>query len=709
MLALFALAGAQVGGFAMSEIPGNAPKDAVMARPAEIDAVLAWAEQSFVGPKMTSPQTDALLIPIAPPFSFVCGGEPSSEVLNRGAHEIVQEQEKDRTQIVAYYSDPKTGLRVTAEVSVFKEYPAVDWVLNFENTGSTDTPIIENVNACDLRLATGDAAKPAVLHRLQGDACGPQSFMPYDTELKPGERIDMAPSGGRSSNTTAFPFFNFQYGDEGLIAAIGWSGQWKAGFDRGADTGASVSGSERSGDPQTRFTAGMEKTHLVLHPGEKIRTPRIVLMRWTGDFANAQNRFRRLVLFNYCPRIDGAPVKLPIALQDFDRYMRRPGWATEQGQIESARAAASMGCDTYWFDAGWFVGDFPNGVGNWFCKPKEFPHGLRPLADECHKLGMKLVIWFEPERVAPDTQIAKEHPEFVLRQAQDAQGVGLFNLGNPDARKWLTDLLSSRISEYGIDIYRNDFNIDPLPFWRANDAPDRQGMSEIRYVEGHYAMWDELRARHPGLWIDNCASGGRRIDIETCMRSVPLWRSDTCCAPNHQTWDQAQNCAIAQYVPLFTGAAWSPDAYTTRSAATGGAICQFGYLDDGFSMALAIETVAEIKATRKYWYGDIYPLTPITVAPDQMIAWQLHRADLDEGMVLAFRREQSPYLAIKPKLRGLDPSKTYELTFIDDAREKTVRAISGKELTDTGLELRLPNQGSSLLVFYRLKVGKSKS
>lgn len=52
-------------------------------------------------------------------------------------------------------------------------------------------------------------------------------------------------------------------------------------------------------------------------------------------------------------------------------------------------------------------------------------------------------------------------------------------------------------------------------------------MTEIRFVEGHYAMWDELREKNPGLWIDNCAGGGRRIDLEMCMRSVPLWRSDT--------------------------------------------------------------------------------------------------------------------------------------------------------------------------------------
>ena len=144
-------------------------------------------------------------------------------------------------------------------------------------------------------------------------------------------------------------------------------------------------------------------------------------------------------------------------------------------------------------------------------------------------MGLKFLLWFEPERVVTNTAIAREHPEFLLKGGNSS----LYNLGDPAARRWLTDLLSKRITEFGLDTYRNDFNIDPLGFWRANDAPDRQGISEIRYIEGLYAMWDELLAKHPGLWIDNCASGGRRIDIEMISRSVNLWRSDTGCAPGH--------------------------------------------------------------------------------------------------------------------------------------------------------------------------------
>lgn len=663
----------------MSDISVVAPNDAVMAKPAEIGQMQNWVEASFGLGKQS--KVDLLLMPTEMPFSFTYGGKPSFELMPTWNNTVERKEEKDRTRVISHWTDPESGLQVTAEVIAFKQYPAVDWLLRFENTGKADTPIIENVNACDVQLAT--SSKPAILHRLQGDACGESSFAPYDTIISPGDKIDMAPVGGRSSNTTAFPFFNFECDGQGMIAAIGWSGQWCAEFDRT--------------DNSTRFTAGMEQIHLTLHPGEAIRSPRIVLLHWTGSLTDAQNRFRRLVLFHYCPKIDGKLITLPIALQNFDRYIKRPGWATEAGQIESAKAAAEMGCDTYWFDAGWFPGDFPNGIGNWFPKPVEFPHGLKPLGDECKKLGLKFVLWFEPERVHEGTMIYNDHPDLYMEIGGKDQ---LFKLGDPAARRWLTDLLSSRISEYGVDIYRNDFNQNPLPFWRENDAPDRQGMTEIRYVEGHYAMWDELREKHPGLWIDNCASGGRRIDIETLSRSIPLWRSDTCCSPNHPVWDQAQNCAIAQYVPLFTGASWNAEAYTSRSIATGGAICEWGYLDDGFSMALAKQSIKEIKATRKYWYGDIYPLTPITIAPDKIIAWQLHRADLDEGMVLAFRRETCPDAAITPKLSGLDSHKTYRVELIDDARAKTVSEVSGKQLA-AEIEMKLAKPSSSLLLLYK--------
>jgi len=215
-------------------------------------------------------------------------------------------------------------------------------------------------------------------------------------------------------------------------------------------------------------------------------------------------------------------------------------------------------------------------------------------------------------------------------------------------------------------------------------------------------LWDDLRARHPGLWIDNCASGGRRIDLETMMRSVPLWRSDTGCGPGHADWDQVQALGLSQYVPLFTACSWDPNAYTVRSAATGGAITQFDYLNPQFPLEKARAALQEVKRNQPFWYGDFYPLTRAAAGPDVLAAWQLHRADLDAGIVLAFRRSDCPYPVLQTALRGLHPGKRYAVQFIDESRHAKTRTLTGRELL-ANFELRIPERGTSLLVRYQPK------
>lgn len=623
------------------------------------------------------------------PFSFVYGGKPSGELMTSWTRWAESKEQGGRTIRTIQWTDAATGLRVRATVSSFKRYPAVEWVLHFENTGTQVTPLLENVQALDVPLRTGYQRKPLVLHQITGDVCGEQSFLGKDTVVEVGGKpVAFAPVGGRPSNHT-FPFFNLQYGDEGMITAIGWSGQWAASV-------------QRSGSGPARLLASMERIRLKLQPGERIRSPRILVMPWKGDRSSAHARFRRLLMFEYVPRLDRRPLPMPVASQCFDRYSRSvPQWATEAGQLQAARVTRDLGCDTHWLDAAWFPGDFPNGVGNWFCKPKEFPNGLKPVGDLCRNLGLKFLVWFEPERVAPHTQIAREHPEFVLGGTNG----GLFKLNDPAARRWLTDLLSARIKEFGLGCYRNDFNMDPLDYWRRNDAPDRQGLTESLYVEGHYAMWDELLARHPGLYIDNCSSGGRRIDLETISRSVPLWRSDTGCSPGHADWDQVQALGLGQYVPLSASCAWEPRAYVLRSAGTAGAIFQFDYLNKEFPLDRARAAVAEIRENQKYWYGDFHPLTQALSGAEVWAAWQLHRADLDAGIVLAFRRSECPYPVLQTGLRGVRTQGRYRVEFIDEEWNSQVRSMRGEELL-SALELRIPKRGESLLVRYRAESQK---
>ncbi len=635
-------------------------------------------------------QNDLLLLDkFTPPFSFIYNDMPSSNLLTHWHKEVRKREENEKIVYDVSWLDPSTQLMVSAEVKIFKDFPAVEWVLYFENKGDTPTPLIRDIQALDVNLATGNLYKEGILHQLHGDSCDENSFLPIDTPIRMGDSLKITPTGGRPSSISGFPFMNFQYGDKGIILAIGWTGQWAVSLER-----------PQTSTCETILRAGMELTNLKLLPGERIRTPRILLMPWRGDRWEAHNLFRKLLISHYVPKLKGKAPELPIALQTFDRYnFTLPYWATEKGQLEAVESAHKLGCDTYWFDAGWFVGDFPNGVGNWYPKPDAFPRGLKPISDLCHKYGMKFVLWVEPERVAKGTQIAKEHPEWVF----GGENGGLFKLNEPEARRWLTELLSKIIEDYGLDIYRNDFNIDPLPYWRANDEPDRQGITEIRYVEGLYEMWDELLRRHPGLIIDNCASGGRRIDLETLMRSVPLWRSDTGCSPGHPEWNQNQSMGLAQFIPLFTVGIWSPEPYEFRSGQTAGAICEFPYLEKDFQWELARKMIEEARENRKYWLGDFYPLTPASKSLEQIVVYQFHRQDLKEGIIYAFRRPECEYMGIIIAPYALSSSATYEFEFIDDSLRRKRQTIKGEDLLKKGLEIRLPMKRSSLIIRYKEK------
>lgn len=627
------------------------------------------------------------------PFEFLYDGKSSDELLPTWKFES---SATDALNTVYRWTDPATGLLVEVFVRRFEKFAAIEWLLTFKNTGKNDTPILSQVKTARTDFSLGLERTPIVVHTLRGDFCDESSWLPQEFELQNGEEKAFAPAGGRPSNLV-MPFWNLtrqkcggRERSEGIFATIGWSGQWSAAFKKTDEYHASL-------------VAGQEEIATVLRPNEAIRQPRILLMPWHGEKMDSHVLWRRLLMFEYAPKwaaSPNAPSKLkpqPLEIfgQCFDRYYRkRDGWEKYDQQVEFARRLAEAGCTSYWFDAAWFPVGFPNGVGNWFSDKENFPDGLEALGKAVHDLGLKFTLWFEPERVAPDTDIAKNHSEFVF----GGENGGLYKLSDPAAEAYLTDLLSTRIKEYGVNIYRNDFNIDPLGFWRAADAENRRGMTEIRYIEAHYRMWDTLRARFPGLWVDNCASGGRRIDLETVSRSISLWRSDTCCWPGHPEWDQIQSLSIAQFIPIFASVAWDSSPYTFRSAACPGAILQYNFLDDDYDSQAAKQSINEAKVYQKFWYGDFYPLTDAALGKRSIIAWQCDRSDLGAGIVYLFRQSDSPYLGINLRLKALDPTAMYTVRIKSGYDVDETKTLTGAELAD--YPLMISEKQSAVVVEY---------
>jgi alpha-galactosidase len=279
----------------------------------------------------------------------------------------------------------------------------------------------------------------------------------------------------------------------------------------------------------------------------------------------------------------------------------------------------------------------------------------------------------------------------------------LFNLADPEARRWLTDTLIDMIRDNGIDIYRQDFNMDPLEYWRRKDTPDRKGITELKYIEGLYELWDALLAEFPDLWIDNCSSGGRRLDLETSMRSVTLWRSDTGCFPETEknrvtVWNHNQILGLSQYLPYHDCAVWDIDAYTVRSTSTQGMAANFHIFDPDFDFEQGARVLEEVDDMRGYWDGDFYPLTEATLDESVWSAYQLDCGD--HGAVYAFRRAQCEEPENTLPLAALDRDAQYAVTLMDERFNKTHCTMMGAEMA-CGVKLTIPQARNSLIMKYR--------
>jgi alpha-galactosidase len=645
--------------------------------------------------------------PKLPAFSFTYDRVPSSELLKKWRYRVGPSRQIGTTSRSSqFYRDPATGLEVTAEVTTYKDFPAIEWVLSFRNSGDKATPLLEDIRAADFRVP--DGGMNWILHGARGASNQPNDFAPLDHAFGSGQLLTFAPSGGLSSAGSSLPFFNLAASGEqssakganradstgeGWMLGVGWSGQWSASF---AHEPGSI-----------RVAAGMELNHLRLNPGEQIRSPRVLLIFWKGaDHIRANNLLRAFLLSHDTPRPGGHVPAVPVAIMPWWQF-DDGNKATENNQVEYASLAAKkkIPVDTYWLDAGWFEGGWPDGVGNWIVKRDAFPHGLRPLSDTAHSLGMRFLVWFEPEHVAPGTWPAREHSDWLLGNGKDR----LFNLGNAEARRWLIGYLATMIERDGIDIYRHDMGLLPLEYWRSADSPDRAGITEIRYIEGLYDLWDELRERCPHLLIDNGASGGRRIDLETVSRAVPLWRFDY--FEGKLAAFQAQGVALGLYVPLSsTGIppttnprAEVPDVYAARSVMSAGAAFTWDLRRPDFDDALARRLVEEQKGIQKFFLGDLYPLTAINADENKWLAYQCDRPDLGAGMVMAFRRANAPLEATVVRLKGLMAGHTYALKDADGGTERT---YTGRALAEQGLPLEISTTPGSSLIYYSDKALK---
>jgi alpha-galactosidase len=581
------------------------------------------------------------------------------------------------------------GLR--SEPRHYPDENAVEWQVRLRAPASGESPIYEDVKSADFTVHFPSSAG-LTLHWNTGSHADVTDFQPHVQTLDIGNPVTLESFGGRSSDG-ALPYFNLAGDGGGLIVAVGWSGDWQASF-------------EAEAEGRVRVTAGLKRSRFRLAAGQQVRLPSVLVMSYCGDWIAGQNQFRRLMLRHFTPRTHPPMDLMPVAASVHGMIGFND--TTEANLIAWAQdiAALELPIDTYWLDAGWNEGGFPLGQGNPNADPLRFPRGLAPVGRAVRRTGMRFLVWFEPERVMRGTWLEREHANWLLMPSgtpdqlryMERDGFHLLDLGHAPARTWALDRVSQDIREADIAVYRQDFNLYPAFFWHTAEPPDQTGLSEIRFINGLYTFLDELARRHPGLILDNCASGGRRLDFEMMRRCVVLWRSDSCW--DDQTFPrnvQAMTHGLSHWLPLHGLGAVATDAVALRSGM--GACASFAInFRDPLSVDALRRHLARYLTVRPLFAADYYPLTEWSDDPAEWLAFQFHDPTKGEGIVQAFRGAAAAQDPFTIRLKGLDAAGSYSITDWDNPSVPTER--SGIDLAGHGIEFRAPELGPQAIVLH---------
>jgi len=512
--------------------------------------------------------------------------------------------------------------------------------------------------------------------------------------------VELMPNGGRSSDGI-FPFFALTDQHDSLAVGIGWSGRWCAAI--------------RHSGEALQVEVGLPQVGFVLRPWESVRLPSVLLARAPGATADQSRRIVRSHLTHHVvPRTPDGKSPNFTAYCTMHEYLAVPEFDTDEShELEALERAAALGFETYWVDACWFGNSrtWNQEIGNWHIRRSDFPRGLRPISDRAHELGMKFLFWMEPERAQPDSQWVRTHPDLFLSFPDDNhpehtwRDVSILNLGNPRAVDLAFSKISSLITEFNADIYRQDFNVAPSEVWYATDAPDRMGITEIRHIEGLYTLWDRILTAHPGILIDNCSSGAHRVDLETIRRSVPLWRSDIAAYdewnPQMDVINQIECWGLGHWLADHGGPIKSLNAYTTRSSLTTGfhAYLALPKDEDTSEYANVVAAVAENKRLRPLIGEERIGLIAPDLEKEAWAAVQHHRHSDSSGFIVALRGPGADSDSVTLRPEHIEANATYQMTRWDDYRVAPPAQIAGAELKE--MAVTIAQTRSSVLIEYQ--------
>jgi alpha-galactosidase len=310
---------------------------------------------------------------------------------------------------------------------------------------------------------------------------------------------------GRTSHDR-LPMLFVEGADQRFGVTLGWSGNHQIAIDRTDD-----------GQRLVHLGELFEPGEIILAPGESYQSP----VAYAGPHSEAFHAFVRAELVQWP---GGSMRPRPVTLNTWEgNYFDH-----QLGSLKAqASAAAALGIERFVLDDGWFGkrDDDTTSLGDWDIDPRKYPDGLKPLVDHVTSLGMQFGIWFEPEMVNPLSDLFTAHPDWALqvegRPLLASRNQLVLDLTRRDVSDYLFSKIDAVLGGHAVSYVKWDMNRD------LTHSGGRDGRAKTAaQTRAVYALMDRVRAAHPDVEIESCASGGGRIDYGALARTHRVWTSD---------------------------------------------------------------------------------------------------------------------------------------------------------------------------------------
>lgn len=454
----------------------------------------------------------------------------------------------DENTLCVQFADKYYPLEIYLNYKVYDDCDIITRWITVKNVGSENI-MFEKLFSAEFTLPS---KKPYYIQNTNGAWGG--EFLPAKSLLE-GGAVTFDSRRGTSGHNNSPYLICYQNADETqgdvFFADLAYSGSFKVKALR------DLFGT-------TRLVLGMNNFdfQFELKPAEAFDTPK-VFCGYTKGFGEMSRQMNRFAIEHILPKqFNTKP--LPVLYNSWEAT----GFNVNcEAQTRLAKIAAQIGVELFVMDDGWFGerNGEQAGLGDWFVNPEKFPNGLGELVDNVNELGMDFGLWVEPEMVNPDSKLYREHPDWAYhyehRNANELRQQLVLNITRKDVQDYIFDSLNSLLNDYNIKYIKWDMN-RPLSETGAENLECPQ-MIWYEHTMAVYAIVDRLKALHPDVQIESCASGGGRSDLGALMHYDQVWTSDNTDAVDRIAIQRGYSLLN----PIKTMRAWVTDSnFYNRSA-----------------------------------------------------------------------------------------------------------------------------------------------